>query len=77
VGTNTLDSAKSSLHFGGVEPEEQIECFAHELDRLVDRYCDEFNLSYAEVVGVMHFKTHLLMRDWHESEDHKMDKPNG
>jgi len=50
-----------------VTQSQQTEAFAHELDRLVDRFCDEYDLPYAAVVGVLHFKTHLLMRDWHES----------
>ncbi len=49
--------------------EEQTEAFAGELDKLIDRYCDEFDLPYAAVVGVMHFKTHLLMQDWHNSHE--------
>lgn len=48
---------------------EQIEAFADDLDRLVDRYCDEFDLSYAAAVGVLHFKAHLLMDSWDESPD--------
>ena len=39
------------------------------MDRLVDRYCDEFDLSYAAAVGVLHFKAHLLMDSWDESPD--------
>jgi hypothetical protein len=50
---------------------EQIEAFAHELDMLVDRFCDEYDLPYASVVGVMHFKTKLLMDDWENSEGEK------
>ncbi len=47
----------------------QIEHFANELDKLVDRFCEEYSLPYASVVGVLSFKTHLLMKDWEASND--------
>ena len=39
---------------------EQIQAFANDLDRLVDRYRDEFELTFAAVVGTLHMKAHLL-----------------
>lgn len=39
---------------------EQIEAFADDLDRLVDRYRREFDLSYASVIGTLNMKAHLL-----------------
>jgi len=39
---------------------EQIQAFADDLDRLVDRYRGEFDLSYASVVGTLNMKAHLL-----------------
>ena len=56
--------------------QQQIEAFADDLDRLVDRYCDEFDLSYAAAVGVLHFKAHLLMISWDKSSDEEIgDQP--
>ncbi len=40
---------------------EQINAFADDLDRLVGRYCDEFELTAASAVGVLAFKMHTLM----------------
>jgi hypothetical protein len=42
---------------------EQTEAFADDLDRLVQRYYEEFDLSYAQAVGVLQMKSWLLMRD--------------
>ena len=48
---------------------EQTEAFADDLDKLVQRYCDEFDLSYAQAIGVLYMKAWLLMRDASERED--------
>lgn len=40
---------------------EQIEALEADLDRLVGRYCDEFELTAASAVGVLAFKMHTLM----------------
>lgn len=41
--------------------QEQIEAFGDDLDKLVGRYCDEFDLTTASAVGVLAFKMHTLM----------------
>lgn len=40
---------------------EQIQAFADDLDKLVGRYCDEFDLCTASAIGVLAFKMHTLM----------------
>jgi hypothetical protein len=40
---------------------DQIQAFADDLDKLVGRYCDEFDLTTASAVGVLAFKMHNLM----------------
>ena len=40
---------------------EQVEALADDLDRLIGRYCDEFELTTASAVGVLAFKMHTLM----------------
>lgn len=40
---------------------EQIEAFGDDLDKLVGRYIDEFDLSGASAIGVLAFKMHTLM----------------
>lgn len=57
----------AQAYLSRVDQGEQIEAFAHELDKLVDRFCDEYDVPYASVVGVLHFKTKLLMDDWEKS----------
>lgn len=39
---------------------EQINHLSNEIDKLVDRMRAEYELSYAAIVGVLHFKAHLL-----------------
>lgn len=39
---------------------EQIEHFATELDKLVDRFRSEYQMAYASVIGILHIKAHLL-----------------
>jgi hypothetical protein len=39
---------------------QQIFAFSDDIDRLVDRYRTEFNITYASVVGVLFMKAHLL-----------------
>ncbi len=40
---------------------EQIQAFADDLDRLVQRYIDEFELTAASAVGCLAFKMHTIM----------------
>lgn len=39
---------------------EQITHFANDLDKLVDRYRAEYDLTFASVVGVLQMKSHLM-----------------
>lgn len=39
---------------------EQIEHFANDIDKLVDRCRSEYEMSYAAIVGVLVMKSHLL-----------------
>lgn len=39
---------------------EQVQHFSNALDALIDRHCDEFDLTYASVIGVLTMKTHDL-----------------
>lgn len=42
---------------------EQIQAFADDLDRLVDRYRAEFEISMAGVIGALEFKQFVLMQE--------------
>jgi len=48
---------------------EQIGKFADDVDKLVDRYRAEFDLSYAAVVGALTMKVHLLCEEAAEGEE--------
>ena len=38
----------------------QVVHFANEIDKLVDRFKDEYDLTYAAMIGVLFFKCHSL-----------------
>lgn len=42
---------------------EQTDAFADELDKLVERFRQEFEISYANVCGVLQMKIHLLFQE--------------
>lgn len=48
---------------------EQTDAFADELDKLVERFRQEFEMSYASVCGVLHLKIHLLFQEAISRED--------
>lgn len=41
---------------------EQIEAFAGEIDKVVERFEHEFNLSNVAAVGVLMLKVHMLLK---------------
>ena len=48
---------------------EQTDHFADEIDRLVERFRSEHELSYARAVGVLQMKIHLLCAEAAERGD--------
>lgn len=48
---------------------EQIDHLADELDRLVERFRSEYDLSYAAVVGVLEMKKWLLCAEADERSE--------
>lgn len=40
-----------------------VTALCNDLDRLFNRYRDEFDVSYAEIIGVLHMKMHLLCEE--------------
>lgn len=49
--------------------QEQVFHFGDELDKLVDRFRSEYDLSYAAVVGTLMMKAHVLMDEASERND--------
>jgi len=39
----------------------QIDIFSHELDKFIDKFAKEFDLTYAEVIGTLTIKIHKLL----------------
>lgn len=48
---------------------EQTTAFADELDKLCERFRDEFDLTYAQAVGVLNMKAWLLNQEASEQSD--------
>lgn len=53
---------------------EQIAHFGDELDRLIDRLRDEYDLPYAAVVGTLQMKAHLIMVEASERDPGDTEK---
>jgi hypothetical protein len=49
--------------------EEQVEHLSNELDRLIDRFRDEYDISFAAVVGVLYAKAFLLCQEAQNRKD--------
>lgn len=52
---------------------EQTQQFCNELDRLVDRFSMEYQMSYAALVGALHIKAHALIVESFEDEEEDYD----
>ncbi len=50
-----------------INKESDVVAFADDLDRLIRRYRLEFDLSYAEAVGVLQMRTFSLLKEASES----------
>jgi hypothetical protein len=48
---------------------EQIEHLADDLDKLIERYRLEYDISYASAVGVLQMKIHTLCDDAKEQNE--------
>ena len=48
---------------------EQIDHFSNELDRLIDRFRMEYEISYAAVIGTLHIKATTLVIDAAEERE--------
>jgi len=46
-----------------VDQQSQTSAFADDLDCLIERYRQEFDVTYASVVGVLFMKAHLLCQE--------------
>lgn len=59
-----------------MDDKEQVTAFAGDVDRLVDRYRSEFDMTYAAVVGVLFMKAQLLCFEASDraDEDHEEDE---
>lgn len=49
-----------------MDQKEQTFAFGDELDKLISRFGNEFDITYASIVGVLQMKIHLLCS---EAED--------
>jgi len=56
---------------------DQITAFADDIDRLVDRYRSEFEISLASAVGVLVMKAFLLCSEAYDRRDELDDEDEG
>jgi hypothetical protein len=52
-----------SVNSDSMDDKQQITAFADDIDRLIERYREEFDMTYAAVVGVLFMKAHLLCEE--------------
>jgi len=57
-----------------MDEKEQIECFSGDLDKLLERYSDEFDMSLASQVGTLFIKIQELISNSLDSEDDDEDE---
>jgi hypothetical protein len=51
---------------------EQIEQFQKKLDKLVNTYADEFDLSIAAMIGTLMCKIYELLANQHDDDDEEL-----
>jgi hypothetical protein len=56
-----------------VDEKDQIGCFDSDLDRLIQRYGDEFDMSLAAMVGTIQIKIHELVANSIDQDDEEED----
>lgn len=52
-----------------MNPQDQTFAFGDDLDKLVERYRSEFDITYAQIVGVLFMKAHLMCREAEGQEE--------
>ena len=57
-----------------VDEKDQIGCFDTDLDRLLQRYGDEFDMSLAAMVGTLQIKIHELVANSIDQDDEEDDE---
>jgi hypothetical protein len=64
IGSQERLAARGALIYEiEMSDKEQIDHFANDLDALVKRYSEEYDIPYASVVGVLQMKAWLLCAD--------------
>lgn len=54
-------------------PNDQTTHFANDLERLINRYRDEYDITYAQLVGVLHIQSFMLCREAEQKIDDEED----
>lgn len=52
-----------------MKDKDQITHFANDFDNLIGRYRQEYDITFAAVVGVLEIQKHLLLREAESSVD--------
>lgn len=62
-GNTYLATHLARLEVSGMTEGEQTTHFANDIDRLVDRYRQEYSISYISLIGVLYAKATLLTNE--------------
>lgn len=57
-----------------MEPYEKEEIFAREVESLITRFCSEYNMTYAQIIGVLDIAKFNLTREGFEDSEDEMDE---
>jgi hypothetical protein len=56
-----------------LDRDEQTRRFAQELEKLIDYYKQEYEMTYATIVGTLHIACHALTEEARNLEDEEED----
>ncbi len=74
MGTNTLDFRESGKQIRGVDNKQQTEAFGEAIDKLVDRFANEYDLTYATIIGTLQMKIIYLAQESEQLDDEDQDE---
>lgn len=69
--------SQNNATFATVTEAEQINALSADIANVIDRYRQEFDLGYAAMIGVLHFRAHCLVNEAIEvSQEQENDENN-
>lgn len=69
MSVTSAEDTTSRTNHNSMTRQDQQSAFSSELDRLVERFRQEFDLTYADIAGVLTLKLHCMCQEAYEYED--------